>query len=437
MAFIKTENMIFNANQILEIIEQRYPKSTFLQDRATTSIRFLEKRVILFKHRHQSTDYVLKFYLLQHLEEGSKEKQFREVLDEYRIARSLIDHPGFVKVYEIKKISNNGELIGVVMMMEYFSLTLDQYLAPRKQLGYGEVMHFIQWMSRSLEYMHYRSSMPIVHADIKPANIGIRSSNSGREYVLMDFDISVNLTNTDDQPDLNMSNMAPLKGLTPQYAAPEQVTASINRSGKISNRVDIYAVGVIAIQMLTGLLPWKREHEVFFHVPLNRVSDPLLRKRLGRLVCPDPKQRVKKIHRAFRDGSEEWAFSIRTIDLKPGPVMLKWAFILLCVAIIILSIVFAISVLRPSTKPENQSVSTDDTSYRSVSAPEVSYVFVPFVLGSSLNRAKQLLEQEGLQLGKVSYFTYLSDYRGMVLYATPKPGDIIRRGTYVNLYIGQ
>jgi serine/threonine protein kinase len=429
--------MIFNAKQILEIIEQRYQNTTFLQDRDTTSVRFLEKRVILFKHTRQSTDYVLKFYLLQHLDEGSKEKQFEEILNEYRIARALLGHPGFVKVFEIKKINNLGELIGVVMMMEYFPTTLDQYLMIKKQLSISEVMHFIQWMSRSLEYMHYRSSTPVVHADIKPANIGIRSFSGGKEYVLMDFDISVNLINANNQPDLNISNMAPLRGLTPQYAAPEQVAASINRSGNISNRVDIYAVGVIAIQMLTGQLPRKRENEVFYNVPLFKVADPLLRKRLGRLVHPDPKQRVKKIHRAFKDESQEWAFSIRTINFQPGPAMLKRVFFLLATTIIVLIVVYLFSALAPSTKPDSPAVVPADTSDGALTYPEVSLVYMPYVLGTSLNQAKQLIEYQGLQLGKVSYIDYLLEYRGMVLYATYSPGDIIKRGTYVNLYIGQ
>jgi serine/threonine protein kinase len=393
--------------------------------------------MILFRYYHNLQPYVIKFYSLQHLDESEKESAFQDVWQEFMICRTLSVHPGSVKVFECTKITKESELIGAIISMEFFPMTLHQYMRKKGVFESQDVIEFLHFMDRSLEYLHYNNRMPVVHADIKPANIGIRFINNQIEYVLMDFDITVKLNQSRSLQDNSISNKAPLRGLTPQYAAPEQVAASINRTGNISNRVDIYAVGVIAIQMLTGIAPFKKENELFYRLPLSKIHDPFLRQRLNMLVDPDPRRRVKKISKIF--GSLKYNPRFTFLSGSGFTVSKILLGLLLTLTGVIILLIIISSIPKRIHENKNTNDSIQPASQYNTQKPNTSplITIMPNVVGLPLNDAKKYLEYMGLQLGRVEYIPYRVEYQGMVLYATYRPYDYVLKNSYVDLVIGK
>ena len=99
---------------------------------------------------------------------------------------------------------------------------------------------------RCLDYLHKKN---IVHRDVKPGNILLDESSDTRRPVLTDFGLAKLIGDT------TIASQSGVAG-TFAYIAPEQIQARQDLDG----RADIYALGVMAFQLLTGDLPFKHEN---------------------------------------------------------------------------------------------------------------------------------------------------------------------------------
>jgi serine/threonine-protein kinase len=151
---------------------------------------------------------------------------------------ATLDHPGITKLLDGGE-TEEGE---PYLVLEYVDgLPIDQYCADRAPTLEQHVA-LIDQVCSAVAYAHRRL---IVHRDLKPGNILVDASGRCR---LLDFGIA-RLLDSVDTPE------QPLTGtldrlLTPAYAAPEQIAG-----GPITTQSDIYALGVIACQIITGRLP--------------------------------------------------------------------------------------------------------------------------------------------------------------------------------------
>lgn len=169
-------------------------------------------------HRQHGTDYA-------YAERFRREAQ----------ALGQMNHPNIVSVYDFGVV---GDYLFYVM--EYVEGTdLHQTMSPGK-LSQARVLEILPEVCDALFYAH---SKGIVHRDIKPANILI--ARDGRVKVA-DFGLAKRFDQQGTM--LTQSNMA--MG-TPDYAAPEQYDSK----AVIDHRADIYALGVVLYQMLTGSVP--------------------------------------------------------------------------------------------------------------------------------------------------------------------------------------
>jgi serine/threonine-protein kinase len=157
-----------------------------------------------------------------------------------REARAVakLNHPNIVQVYDF---GEQGDLTYLVMPLIPGG-TLRDLLAQRRKLPLTEALSLAEQVASALQYAHERG---LIHRDVKPANILL--SAEGRA-LLSDFGI-VRLVQK-DEASASLTRMGAFVG-SPEYAAPEMVTG-----GRVDQRVDIYALGVMLFQMLTGQLPF-------------------------------------------------------------------------------------------------------------------------------------------------------------------------------------
>ena len=155
---------------------------------------------------------------------------------EIRLVASF-NHPHILPLYDSGE--SGGFLYYVMPFVE--GETLAQRLQREHQLPISDAIRILGEVTDALAYAHERD---VVHRDIKPANVLL----SGRHAVVADFGVAKALSAAaGDQ----LTTVGIAVG-TPQYMAPEQAMGEAS----IDHRVDIYAVGCLAYEMLTGEAPF-------------------------------------------------------------------------------------------------------------------------------------------------------------------------------------
>ncbi len=154
-------------------------------------------------------------------------------------AVAMLSHPNIVTVYDVSRSSD----IEYIVMELIEGITLKQYMQRRGALTWKEVLHFSTQISKALAHAHSRG---IIHRDIKPHNILILADSSVK---VTDFGIA-RLTNLQDT--LTNETLGSV-----HYISPEQA-----KGGHIDARADIYSLGVVMYEMLTGRLPFEGDSAV-------------------------------------------------------------------------------------------------------------------------------------------------------------------------------
>jgi serine/threonine protein kinase len=238
----------------------------------------------------------MKFHYFGENTEESKNKLIADHIDEYNKISSFRGFEGVIKVFESFAFTHNGQTIGYIHLMEKLHSTVKDLIQQKKIFTQNDVLDFLNQMDKILYQSHHVIETPLVHSDIKPSNIGIRKNLQGRmEYVLLDFEVSVPIkSKISTNGSARITNFANLKGITLAYAPPEQISAYLNKTGQITTRVDVYAVGAIAAEMLTGVAPNKNEGTGFYYVSLTDL--PYIWKEIIYSLChEDYMQRPSRI----------------------------------------------------------------------------------------------------------------------------------------------
>lgn len=165
-------------------------------------------------------------------------------------AISILDHPNIVKVYDVS-VTDRLQYI----VMEYVDgITLKEYLKQRGgALTWKETVHFATQVLRALQHAH---SKGIIHRDVKPQNIMLLADGSIK---MMDFGIArFSRAQSQTVSDKAIGSV--------HYISPEQA-----KGDRTDARTDIYSVGVMLYEMLSGRLPFDGDGAV--SIAIMQISD--------------------------------------------------------------------------------------------------------------------------------------------------------------------
>jgi serine/threonine protein kinase len=199
---------------------------------------------------------------------------------EIRLARHISDK-------HIVRTHDLGERDGVYFLtMEYVEgITVRELLDTRGKLGVAPTLAIATQLAQSLVAAHDQG---VIHRDIKPQNLLL---DSGGTLKVMDFGVARLAGATTGLTEVGM-----LVG-TPSYMAPEQMMGD-----SFDHRIDLYAVGVVLFECLTGRLPFEAptavaliarliRDEAPHAVSLNPEIPPGLDALVARLLSKDPEER--------------------------------------------------------------------------------------------------------------------------------------------------
>ncbi len=193
-------------------------------------------------------------------------------LNEARIARKLT-HSNIVRVHDIGSTGTSAYISMEYLQGETLRHLLDR-MKPGEHIPLMQVLRITDELCRALEYAHQFT----VHRDIKPDNVMLEKSGRVK---LMDFGISKLMDN------VQLTGAAMIMG-TPYYMSPEQ----LRDSHDVDARADIFSVGVVLYEMLTGNRPTgipKPASEMHKEVP------PVLDEIVGKCVEADREKRYQSI----------------------------------------------------------------------------------------------------------------------------------------------
>jgi eukaryotic-like serine/threonine-protein kinase len=184
--------------------------------------------------------------------EFTTDEEFVKKFKRESLASASLSHPNIVGIYDV------GEEDGVYyIVMEYVNgQTLKEFIRKSKKIDYKETLRIVHHIASALDHAHKNG---VVHRDIKPHNILITDDGIIK---VTDFGIARASTSA------TMTNTATVMGSV-HYLSPEQARGSFS-----DHRTDIYSLGVVMYEMLTGILPYDAESPI--SVALKHIQDSFI-----------------------------------------------------------------------------------------------------------------------------------------------------------------
>ncbi len=203
---------------------------------------------------------------------------------EEEIGRQL-DHPGILRIIPVDPKARSRPYL----VMEFLEgRTLDQLLQETRPLPEADALRIVSQLCDAIAHMHERG---VVHRDLKPQNVMLCDDGSLR---VMDFGIA----KAAGSRRITFGGFSPTLG-TPDYMAPEQV-----KGQRGDERTDIYSLGAILYEMLTGRVPFEGPN-AYAVMNARLVGDPAAPRKHNPRLRPEVEEIV--LHAMARDPAERYS----------------------------------------------------------------------------------------------------------------------------------
>ena len=193
---------------------------------------------VVYKARDNVENRIVAIKILKE-EFVSNEEFVRRFKNESK-AIAVLSHPNIVKVYDV----SFGDLIQYIVMEYIDGITLKEYIERQGSLRWKDAVYFTIQILKGLQHAHDKG---IVHRDVKPQNIMVLPDGTIK---VADFGIARFARN--EQRTMTDKAIGSV-----HYISPEQA-----RGDKTDEKADIYSVGVLLYEMLTGQLPFEADSAV-------------------------------------------------------------------------------------------------------------------------------------------------------------------------------
>ncbi|MGM9549683.1 MAG: Stk1 family PASTA domain-containing Ser/Thr kinase [Faecousia sp.] len=192
---------------------------------------------VVYKARCHRLNRLVAIKILK--DEFARDEEFRRRFRAEGEAVAMLSHPNIVQVYDV----SSSDSANYIVMELIDGISLKQYMEKKGVLNWKETLHFAMQIAKGLEHAHSRG---IIHRDIKPHNVMVLKNGSVK---VMDFGIA---------RVMSKSNTLTKEALgSVHYISPEQA-----KGGHTDNRSDIYSLGVVMYEMMTGRPPYDGESPV-------------------------------------------------------------------------------------------------------------------------------------------------------------------------------
>lgn len=168
-----------------------------------------------------------------------EDEEFRRRFHSESQAVAMLSHPNIVSVYDV----STSVTADYIVMELIDGITLKQYMEKKGVLNWKETLHFAIQIAKALEHAHSRG---IVHRDIKPHNIMVLKNGSVK---VTDFGIARMMSKGNTLTKEALGSV--------HYISPEQA-----KGGRVDSRSDIYSLGVVMYEMMSGRPPYDGESPV-------------------------------------------------------------------------------------------------------------------------------------------------------------------------------
>ncbi|MET0498404.1 MAG: serine/threonine-protein kinase [Steroidobacteraceae bacterium] len=248
-------------------------------------------------------DVAIKVYNLESHDEERARVTRKMFLSEAHMV-GMLQHPNILPIFDAGE--ENGHYY-IVTEHVHGARTLSAYCKPDNLLPLDDVVEIMYKCAKALHYAHSRG---VIHRDIKPSNLMLTQANDVR---IIDFGIAL-------VADSDISRIEGIAG-SPSYMSPEQV-----QSLEITNRSDLYSLGAVMYEMLTGYRPFrggnlsKLLHQIVYataqpiHALRSKIPE-LLEDSVAKALQKDPAKRYRnglelaadltRVHQTLREGSSK------------------------------------------------------------------------------------------------------------------------------------